>query len=141
MKLGFDIHGVIDTFGVFQDLISKLIEDEAVEIHVVTGLSRKEANAKIGHLIDLSRAKYFSIADYLTKRPDVKVTWDENGLPWADQVAWDHAKANYCQDVGIDILFDDSPVYAETFDNIATIYCQIHNPNRKQFKTRDNYCK
>jgi len=99
MKVGFDIHGVIDTFGVFQDMMKKMIEDDDVEVHVISGLARAEAEGRIGHIVDLSKVNYFSIADYLEGRPDTKVTWID-GLPWADKTAWDNAKADYCQDVG-----------------------------------------
>ena len=134
MRLGFDIHGVIDTFGVFQTMINKLIEDDDVEIHVVSGLSKSEADEQIGHLIDLSKiAKYFSIADYLESRNDVEVTWID-GMPWADETIWNRAKADYCEENKIDILFDDSQSYVPTFDNIDTIYCQIHNPNKKRYR-------
>lgn len=134
MRLGFDIHGVIDTFGVFQTMINKLIEDDDVEIHVVSGLSKSEADEQIGHLIDLSKiAKYFSIADYLESRNDVEVTWID-GMPWADETIWNRAKADYCEENKIDILFDDSLHYVPTFDNIDTIYCQIHNPNKKRYR-------
>ena len=134
MKLGFDIHGVIDIFEIFPQLINQLIDDPDIEIHIITGLARAEADAAIGDLIDLSRVKYFSIADYLMDRPDVDVTWDENGLPWADETAWNNAKADYCQAQDVDILFDDSPTYVKSFNNISTLYCQVHNPNRKQFR-------
>ncbi len=135
MKVGFDIHGVLDTFGPFQDLARKMIEDDSFDVYIISGLARAEADEQIGHVIDLDRIKYFSIADYLESRPDIDVKWI-NGLPWADETAWNNAKADFCRDEGIDILFDDSQVYAETFNNIATIYCQIHNPDRKRFKTR-----
>ena len=135
MKVGFDIHGVIDTFGPFPDMARQMIADDSVEVYIISGLARAEADESIGHIIDLDRIKYFSIADYLESRPDVEVKWID-GLPWADETAWNHAKADYCQEEGIDILFDDSKVYAETFDNVDTIYCQIHNPDRKRFKTR-----
>ena len=134
IKLGFDLHGVIDTFPIFPEMINSLVEDPNYEIHVITGLARAEAEDKIGHLIDLSRVKYFSVADHLTSLPDVDVTWDENGLPWADETAWNNSKAEYCAVEGIDILFDDSPTYAKTFENIDTLYCQVHNPNRKRFR-------
>lgn len=135
MKVGFDIHGVIDTFGVFQDMLNKMIEDDDVEVHIISGLARAEAEGRIGHIVDLSKVNYFSIADYLESRADVEVKWID-GLPWADKTAWDNAKADYCQDMGIDVLFDDSPVYGKTFDNIPTVYCQVRNLNRKTYKTR-----
>ena len=132
MKLGFDIHGVIDTFAVFPALINKLVEC-GVEVHVITGLAREEAEEQIGHLIDLDKVKYFSIADYLEERDDVEVTWID-GLPWADEKAWNNSKADYCAEQGIDMLFDDSPTYAQTFEGIETLYCQVHNPNRIRFR-------
>ena len=133
MKLGFDIHGVIDTFGVFQNMVNKLLEVEDVEVHVISGLSQAEAEGQIEHLIDLNRiTSYFSIADYLESREDVEVTWID-GMPWADETAWNKAKADYCDEIGIDIMFDDSQSYVETFHNINTIYCQIHNRDRIQY--------
>lgn len=138
MKIAFDIHGVADTFPAFQEMIRKYIEDPAVEVHLVTGLARREAEKEIGHTIDLDKIDgYFSIVDYLESRPDIEVKWID-GLPWADEIAWNNAKADYCYENGIDILFDDSPVYADTFTDIDTIYCQVHNPKRKTFKTRPN---
>ena len=138
MKLAFDIHGVTDTFEAFQTMINKYLDDPDVEVHIVTGTLRVNAEKEIGHLIDLDRIDgYFSIAEYLEARPDIEVKWI-NGLPWADEIAWNNAKADYCYEHGIDILFDDSPIYVDTFNDIDTVYAQIHNPNRKRFKTRPN---
>ena len=52
-KLGFDIHGVIDTFDVFCEMIEMYLKDETVEVHVITGLETKYMEEQIGHLIDL----------------------------------------------------------------------------------------
>lgn len=135
-KLGFDIHGVIDTFEIFREMIEMYLEDETVEVHVITGLEVKYMKEQIGHLIDLDRCVLFSVTDYLVET-GAKVEWID-GMPWADAEDWNKAKAAYCGDVGIDVLFDDSPIYAPYFDGIDTIYCQIHNPHRKKFKTRTN---
>ena len=138
MKIGFDIHGVTDTFPAFQEMIRKYIDDPNVEVHIITGLSRVTAEEQIGHLIELDQVDgYFSITDHLVSRPDIEVKWI-NGLPWADENAWNNAKADYCYENGIDIMFDDSPIYADTFNEIDTIYCQVHNPARKKYKTRPN---
>ena len=138
MKLAFDIHGVTDTFPAFQEMIRRYLDDDGVEVHIVTGATRERSEEEIGHLIDLNRIDgFFSITEHLEGRPDVEVKWI-NGLPWADEVAWNNAKADYCYEQGIDILFDDSPIYAKTFEGIDTVYCQIHNVDRKSFKTRPN---
>ena len=133
-KLGFDIHGVIDTFDVFCDMINKYLDDPDVEVHVITGLETKYMHKEIGHLIDLTKCKLFSVTDYLVEK-GATVEWVD-GLPWADAEEWNQAKAAYCRLKGIDVLFDDSPVYARYFDHVDTIYCQVHNPHRKKYKTR-----
>lgn len=135
MKLGFDIHGVIDTFGVFQEMVNILVEHDDVEIHILSGLEEKYLEKQIGHLIDLSKiTNFFSVTDYLVEI-GAKVEW-RDGLPWADDEAWNRAKTEYCDKVGIDVIFDDSPIYASYFDESNTIYCQIHNTKRKRYKTR-----
>ena len=135
MKLGFDIHGVIDTFGVFQKMIDILVEHEDVEIHVLSGLEEKYLEDQIGHLIDLDKiTHFFSVTDHLVAT-GATVEW-KDGLPWADDESWNRAKTEYCDEVGIDVLFDDSPVYAKYFDKSKTVYCQIHNTQRKRYKTR-----
>jgi hypothetical protein len=138
VKVAFDIHGVTDTFEVFREMIRKFCDDPSVEVHIVTGSTRERAEGELDGLIDLDRVDgFFSITDHLQSRPDVEVKWI-NGLPWADETAWNNAKADYCYENQIDILFDDSPVYGPTFDGIDTIFCQVHNPFRESFKTRPN---
>ncbi len=138
MKVAFDIHGVTDTFEVFREMIRKYCDDPSVEVHIVTGSTRERAEGELAGLIDLDQVDgFFSITDHLQERPDVEVKWI-NGLPWADETAWNNAKADYCYENQIDILFDDSPIYGPTFDGIDTIFCQVHNPFRESFKTRPN---
>jgi len=138
MKVAFDIHGVTDTFEVFREMINKYIADTSVEVHIVTGSTRERADKELNGLLDLTLVDgFFSITDHLQARPDIEVKWI-NGLPWADEKAWNNAKADYCYENQIDILFDDSPIYGPTFDKIDTIFCQVHNPFRESFKTRPN---
>lgn len=133
MKLGFDIHGVIDTFGVFQEMVEQCANDDGCEVHVISGLEEKYLEEQVGHLIDLSKIDaYFSITDYLIEK-GAEIEWVD-GMPWADKEEWNMAKAAYCRKEKIDVLFDDSPVYAPYFNHIDTIYCQIHNPNRRKYR-------
>jgi hypothetical protein len=133
-KVGFDVHGVIDTFPAFVNLMNALIADPNFEVHIITGLSRKHAPDEIGHIVDLDKVVYMSIVDYLIERGD-PIVW-EDGLPHADKESWDKAKSEYCTEHGIDILFDDSPTYGQYFHTIDTTYCQVHNVNRTVHKTR-----
>lgn len=138
MKVAFDIHGVTDTFPAFQEMIYRYMATDDVEVHIVTGSTFEQSKKDLGDLINLDNVDgFFSITDYLESRLDVEVKWID-GLPWADENAWNNAKADYCYENSIDIMFDDSPIYADTFADIKTIYCQIHNPTRKRYKTRPN---
>lgn len=135
MKIGFDVHGVLDTFEQFRTILKKCIVDPDIEVHIITGLRRIDLEKEISNLIDLSSVDHiFSITDFLLET-NVEVSWVD-GKPWADKEKWNIAKSVYCAQNQIDILFDDSPTYAMYFDDIDTIYCQIHNPNRKLYKTR-----
>ena len=55
VKVGFDIHGVIDTFDVFREMLIKFCNDPDVEVHVISGLEQKYLEKEIGHLIDLTK--------------------------------------------------------------------------------------
>ena len=133
-KIGFDVHGVLDTFPAFVAIMNTMIADPNFEVHIITGLSRDHADAEIGHIVDLSNVKYMSIVDYLIENKHT-VDWID-GLPYANQVAWDKAKSEYCEHQGIDILFDDSPTYGQHFEDVPTTFCHVQNANRKSFKTR-----
>ena len=138
MKVAFDIHGVTDTFEAFREMMGVFMDNPLHEVHIVTGATMERTKEEVGDLIDLDRLDgFFSITEYLESRPDIDVKWID-GLPWADETAWNNAKADYCYENQIDILFDDSPIYADTFAEINTVYCQIHNPARMSFKTRPN---
>ena len=133
-KIGFDVHGVLDTFLVFKQMMDTFIADPNYEVHVITGLSRADADKDIGHLVDFDKVKYMSIVDRLTDQ-GVPFEWI-NGMPYADANLWNREKAIYCEEQGIAIMFDDSPVYGEYFDDIDTIFCQIKNPVRPIFDVR-----
>jgi hypothetical protein len=134
-KVGLDVHGVVDTFDIFAAM-AKLNMDAGHEVHIITGQlydkNMEEALLKSG----CEFTHYYSIVGHLQSKGADLVKWDEKGFPSADPELWNAAKAEYCEDQGIDILFDDSPTYAKYFDNIDTIYCQVHNPNRKLYATR-----
>ena len=133
-KVGFDVHGVIDTFPAFVNLMNALIADPNFEVHIITGLSRAHAPDEIGHIVDLDKVEYMSVVDYLVEC-GVPMEW-RDGMPYADKETWDRAKSEYCDEHDIDLIFDDSPTYGQHFHTINTTYCQVHNVNRKIHNTR-----
>ncbi|VUD41804.1 hypothetical protein TDB9533_00564 [Thalassocella blandensis] len=123
LKIGIDIHGVIDAYPErFKKLTAVLVAGGA-QVHIVTG-SRRDKN------IDIMLAKheitfthYFSIVDYLVSTGK-DVTW-KNGKPYADETAWNNAKRDYCQSQNIDLMIDDSAIYRDTFHDISTTYLHL----------------
>ena len=65
----------------------------------------------------------------------IEVKWVD-GFPFADETLWDNAKRDYCIKHSIDLMYDDSPQYKETFNDIDTIYMHVINPTRKIYQNR-----
>lgn len=133
LKIGFDIHGVIDTFGQINCLLSALAHAGA-EIHIITGQRYDSVIKDLLSNLGIRPNAYFSIVEYLENK-GVPIEWKDN-LPFADKEQWNNAKKEYCASVGIDILFDDSPAYQQTFNDSKTLFCLVNNPNRKVYETR-----
>lgn len=111
MKIGLDVHGVIDEAPEFVKLITKLLYKEH-EIHVITGLT-KEDFLKIPEVDGIYYTHFYSITDDLLSKTKHKI--DIHGRPRFEEYDWNTAKAEYCRKNEIDIMFDDSEVYGNYF--------------------------
>ncbi len=134
LKVGLDIHGVIDTFPKRFKLLSSALVNDGAEVHIVTGIKRDQ---KIDHLLKeagIAFTHYFSIVEYL-EASNENIQWS-NGLPYADEEKWNYAKRDYCKAQGIDLMFDDSPTYLETFHDISSTYVHVINRKRVIYTTR-----
>ncbi len=129
MKLGLDIHGVID---VRPEFFSKLTENLLYfgwEIHVITGSSIKEGNV-LEELtrMDIHYTHTFSVYDHL-KEIGAK-TNEELGIasryPFPDEI-WNVIKSEYCAKHDIDMHIDDMSEYLEHF---TTPFMTHKDPNR-----------
>ena len=134
IKIGLDLHGVVDTFPEkFAELAVSIVESGG-EVHIITGLIRDE---KIENQLTewgVPFTHYFSIVDELIYQGE-HIDWVDD-LPYADKEKWDAAKSIYCKEKGIDFMIDDSPRYAESFDDIDTTYLQLRNIDRKIYSVR-----
>jgi len=126
IKLGLDIHGVIDKAPELFTLISKL----PVEVHIITGIKEKLDDQVPD---DLEYDYWFSIHQYLEDK-GVEFTYDEQGRPWCDPKLWDAAKAEYCKENNITMLIDDSPNYVDSFAALDTLYLQLTNTKREDWR-------
>lgn len=132
IKIGIDIHGVIDVHPEFFSVLTKLLVDNGHEVHIITGSRIKE---EIKHLenYNVSYTHLFSITDHHTNKGTV-VTWDDKGEPHLDPYLWDKTKAEYCKEAGIDLHFDDSDTYNYFFKTpYARFFSKDTHRNKKRF--------
>lgn len=114
MKIGLDIHGVIDNNPKFFSALSHAMVSAGHEVHVITG-PRFEKVEKLLIRCKISYTHFFSIVEYEEQRGKVDIKWDKKGDPFMDFFVWDSCKARYCKRMKIDLHIDDSSKYAEHF--------------------------
>lgn len=111
MKIGLDIHGVIDKYPQFFKDFSKAMIAEGHEVHIITGQERENAEPTV-RAAGVEFTHFFSVVDYhLNKGTEM---WkDEKDTWWMDKDEWLRTKGDYCKRMSIDIHFDDSVEYKE----------------------------
>ncbi|BFM07097.1 hypothetical protein [Halioxenophilus aromaticivorans] len=124
LKVGIDIHGVIDTYPEKFKILSNALVAHGSEVHIVTGSKRSPKIDEVLQQAGIAFTHYFSIVEHLEASGEVVWQGDQ---PFADQNKWNRAKRDYCHNTGIDLMFDDSPVYRETFHDTAATYLHVIN--------------
>jgi hypothetical protein len=110
MKLGLDLHGVIDAKPAVFAVLTKLLVEAGHEVHILTG---PPVNDELRSQLDSFGVVWthlFSIVDQL-KSEGVHMWQDEKGHWWSEKYFWDKAKGEYCAKHQIDLHFDDSDQY------------------------------
>lgn len=112
-KIGFDLHGVVDSNSVFfRSLMGDLIK-QGWEVHIITGASWAKERTTLKKL-KIPFTHFFSIVDHHTTI-GTGVIWDDKGDPHLDPSHWDRTKGIYCDQHGIHMHFDDSDIYGLYF--------------------------
>lgn len=134
MKIGLDLHGIINVHPEFFSELSKLFVNTGHEIHVLTGSHLKEQD------IENELKKYgiaythiFSIADFHRENATPGMWYDEKGDPWVSNEDWDKTKADYCKKHEIDFCIDDTARYADYFETpfgYMSIQMSQEKPNK-----------
>ena len=116
IRIGLDLHGVIDRNPQFFVSLAGLIRQHGGEIHIITGSPFSEAENELLSYNGGARwwDYYFSIDDYLFQK-NVPHFLDERGGRIYNADAWNRVKGMYCAERGIDLHIDDSEVYREFF--------------------------
>ena len=112
IKIGIDIHGVADTI----PEMFRILNESDIEIHIITGGSITKKFKDYITNLGIRYDYLFSITDSLIDNGE-NVRWEDSENPWFDALAWDSAKAKYCEEHNIDLMFDDTERYAKYFTN------------------------
>lgn len=114
-KIGFDIHGVIDSNPNLFSRIIKEFQEIGYEIHILTGsLPSKELRSEIDNY-GIYNYQLFSILGHHREK-GTKMWEDEKGF-WIDDDTWNRTKSNYAKRVGLDFHIDDTKIYGDYFDS------------------------
>lgn len=132
MKIGLDLHGVVDARPEFFKDLTKLFVDNGHEVHIITGAQSDLELPKI-QALGISYTHLFSIVDHHIAL-GTPIRWDDKKNPHLDAYLWDKTKAEYCSKNSIDLHIDDSDVYGYFF---KTPYSRFYSKDSHRIhKTR-----
>lgn len=119
MKLGLDIHGVIDSKPESFRFMSKSVIDKGGEVHIITGGSWNKELIDLVEECGIEYTHYFSVYDYLKgiNAEEIGRIQFPDGTTQKkfDSELWDSIKGKYCKDNNIDLHIDDTEVYSKYF--------------------------
>lgn len=131
LKIGLDIHGVIDAKPRFFSRFSERLVKSGHQVHIITGAKWTIGLAKrLSHEYEIYWTHFHSITDY-NERKGVPVSYENPDNPWMDRDLWDSTKAKICQENQINLHIDDSRIYGQWFKKlkIPTTYALVHTVN------------
>lgn len=121
IKIGLDIHGVIDENpSFFVGIANNIREQYLGEIHIITG-SRNTEELRKQLFYDFGKGgvwwnKIHSITDNLEERYDTTLLKKyKNGNPVFPEDIWNSEKGKICDELGIDFHIDDTKEYESYF--------------------------
>lgn len=125
MRIAFDVHGVLDSLPEYRILMHSLFHDGHM-IYIVSGqpLDAEMREFLRTNGLDKCYHRYRSIETYLLER-DTPYTHDGKGGKHFEGKYWNHIKAEICKEEDIDMIFDNSVTYAESFKNIRTVFSLV----------------
>jgi len=115
MKIGLDVHGVIDKYPkIFRDL-SINWDKAGHEVHILTGQSGDIVIPTLKKL-KIVYHHFYSILDLHRKQGTKMWDNDKRGAGWwMDKNVWACSKGRYASEVGLNCHFDDSYEYGRYF--------------------------
>jgi hypothetical protein len=129
MKIGVDLHGVIDNDPEwFHRFLGNLLvecgrwKDRAFTVCIVSGPPKEDILRELkkhGFLPGMDFDEVYSVVDHL-KEKGVEMWQDERRRWWTHDKIWWKAKAEICEKQNIDIMIDDKKEWGAHFKNIKT---------------------
>ncbi len=120
MKIGIDIHGVINLYPKLFAKLAKAWLQRGHEVHILTGMDWASAKKEL-EVFSVPYSHYYSIVDYHRKigtpmKKKKSGWWMAGGL-------WDKSKGDYCAKHRIQIHFDNDLQYAKWFPETCSFVC------------------
>lgn len=133
IKLGLDVHGVIDEDPEFFSNLSNVMFKHGNSVFIITG---REKDSDLLEEISSYKVPYTAILSITTyqKKLGTPISYldDRKSQPIMDPTIWNPTKAALCATAGIDIMIDDSQIYGRYFQDIKTQYI-TYTPKMKEF--------
>jgi len=133
IKLGLDVHGVIDEDPEFFSNLSDVMFKHGNSVFIITG---REKDAELLEEVSSYKVLYTAILSITTyqKKLGTPISYldDRKSQPIMDSEIWNPTKAALCASAGIDIMIDDSLIYGKYFQDIKTQYL-TYTPQVKEF--------
>jgi len=138
MRVAFDIHGVLDTLPEYRCMMRDMFA-AGYEIYIISGQPLDKEMKLFLDAYNLTNwyHHYYGIESYLLEQGVHPYEERQAGKFWSDEI-WDPVKAQICKAEEIDMIFDDSPTYAEAFKNVATHYNLVINKTKSLTHGRVN---
>ena len=126
MKLGLDIHGVIDSNPESFSFMSQSVIAGGGEVHIITGGSWTSDLEEQLKGYGIKWTSHFSVYDYLLDSGIDSIGTiqfpDGTIQEKFDYHLWDTIKAGYCKSNEIDLHIDDTEVYSKYFTTPFLLY-------------------
>ena len=126
MKLGLDIHGVIDSNPESFAFMSQSVITNNGEVHIITGGSWTSELEEQLKGYGIKWTSHFSVYDYLLESGIDSIGTiqfpDGTIQKKFDYHLWDTIKAGYCKSNNIDLHIDDTEVYSNYFTTPFLLY-------------------
>ena len=135
MRIGIDLHGVIDSDPDFFKKLLKYLISSGIEVHIVSGPPVVEIISELEELKIEEKIHYHkvhSIVDFL-KKSGVVMWNDEKGRWWSNEKDWCNSKSWICWKYGIDCMVDDKVMYKAGFDSFGISFI-LFNGVRERIK-------